>query len=263
MQVRLGISFAVLFGVAAQTVHAQGILIVQREGNDTSRIQIDKDRMRVERQSGGNPTIFMYDAPKQVAWIVNVNDKTYREITKTDLEQLRSQLNGAMAQIQEQLKDMPPQQRQALEQVFAARGGISQSAAAPKPQFRKTGSGKVGQWPCTTYDGFRGAEKVSSVCTVDPKELGVSVNDFGITQQFQEFMKTIAPEAAEQMFSFGKEEDQGFSGIAVRRTNYRNGSAESVSEVTEFRRETIPASAFDVPSGFRKEAFGPGAGRGR
>jgi hypothetical protein len=260
MQMKLGISFAVLFGVAAQTVYAQGILIVQREGKDTNRIQIDKDHMRVESTSGGNPTIFMYDAPKQVARIVNVNDKTYREITKTDLEQLRSQLNGAMAQIQEQLKDMPPQQRQAFEQMLAARGAIPQSAAAPKTQFRKTGSDKVGQWSCTTYDGFRGTEKVSSVCTVDPKEFGVSGSDFEVTQQFQEFMKTMAPEAAERMFLFGKGEEQDFSGIPVRRTNYRNGSAESVTEVTEFRRETIPASSFDVPSGFRKEAFG---GRGR
>src|SRR5207248_6585511 len=130
-------------------------------GTVMNRIQIDKDHMRAESHSDGAPMAFIFDAPKQTARVVNIDNKTYTEITKSDMEQLRSQLDGAMAQMQEQLKNLPPEQRQRFEQLMRGRGGQTPGpAATAKIEYRKTGSDKAGRWSCTTYDGFRGQEKV-------------------------------------------------------------------------------------------------------
>ncbi len=256
---------------AAQTVTAQGILMVVQEKSgvnmSTNRMQIDKDHMRAEsRGPQGGQTVILFDAPKQVVRMVDMDKKSYMEMTKADMDQMAQQMNSAMSQMQEQLKNVPPEQRAIVEQMMRARGGAIPGAGAPqqpaKTQYRRTGTDKVGQWSCTTYDGYRGQDKVSSICAADPKDFGVTAADFEITRQLSKFLSTLNPQAADRTIAIGSPEDQGYSGVPVRTTLYANGNVQSTSEVTEFRRETFPASTFDVPAGFQKES--PGArGRGR
>jgi len=256
----------VLLAFAVTPVEAQGILFVQRETRNgqsmTNQIQIDKAHMRAETHAGGGPGIVIFDAAKQTLSMVDTNKKTYSEMTRADLEQTRKQMDSVMAQMQEQLKNLPPEQRQIMEQAMRGRGALpgANAAAAPKVQYRATGSDKVGQWSCAKYEGYVGQEKTAELCTVDPKTFGLSAADFDVARQLAEFMKTIVPASAGQMFVHGTVEDQGFSGIPVRQTSFRNGAVESTSEITEFRRDSFPASTFEIPSGFRKEAM-PGARR--
>ena len=260
-----GLLLTILICAAGRTVQAQGILIVMKETSDgttaTSRSQFDKDHLRIEARTKQGESANIFDAQKQIFRMVNLDQKTYTELTKADMEQIR----GAMAQVQEQLRNMPPEQRAIAEQMMRARGGAVPAAQQEvKIQYRKTGSDKVGQWACTTYDGFRGQEKVESVCASDPKDFGLNASDFEIGRQLQQFLTSLtglgAPQTADQMFALGTGDAQGFSGVRLRRTTYRNGAVDSVKELVEFRREAFPASTFEVPAGFRKEAT-PGRGR--
>jgi hypothetical protein len=254
-------SFLVLF-FAANVVQAQGILFVQQETRDgktsTNQIQIDKTHMRAESRASGESNAFLFDSTTQVARMVNLDKKTYVEITKAQMEQMSGQMNSAMAQMQEQMKNMPPEQRAMVEQMMRGRGGAMRgmAAAAPPTQYKAAGSDKVLQWSCAKYEGFRGNEKVSEVCTVDPKEFGLTAADFEVAKQLAEFMKSLIPQGADQMFTLGTPEGQGFSGIPVRQTSFTNGKPASVREIKEFRRETFPASTFEVPAGFTKQAMG-------
>jgi electron transfer flavoprotein alpha subunit len=79
-------------------------------------------------------------------------------------------------------------------------------------------------------------------------------------QQLAEFMKSLVPAAADKMFVNGTVQSQGFAGVPVRRITFRNGAVESTTETTEFKRESLPASLFDPPAGYRKETM-PTMGR--
>jgi hypothetical protein len=162
--------------------------------------------------------------------------------------------------MQEQMKNMTPEQRAMVEQAMRGRGGMPGAmppAAAPaRPQFRPAGSDKVGQWSCSKYEGFRGEEKISEVCTVDPKDLGLAASDFDVAKQLADFLKTISPQSADQNVIIGTPEDQGFSGVPVRRISYLNGKVSSTSELKEVKHETFPTSTFEVPAGFTKQALG-------
>src|SRR6185436_1267599 len=111
------------------------------------------------------------------------------------------------------------------------------------------------QWTCTKFEGSVGGQKTAEVCTVDPKEFGLAAGDFAAAQQLAEFMKAMMPDIAERMFVNGTTQSQGFSGVPVRRINFKNGAVESTTETTEFRREALPASTFETPAGFRKESM--------
>jgi hypothetical protein len=70
--------------------------------------------------------------------------------------------------------------------------------------------------------------------------------DFQVTKQLMEFFRKLEPQGADRMFAVGTPEEQGFSGVPVRRATFVNGQLQSVSETAEVRRQTFPASAFEV-----------------
>ena len=253
--------------LAPLPAQGQGVLFAQKEtrGGQTTntQIQMDKDHIRTESRSSGDESAFVFDATTQTARMINITKKTYTEMTKSDLDQTKNQMNSAMAQMQEQMKNMPPDQRAMMEQMMRGRGmpGMPGMAAAPpKVEYKQTGTDKVGQWTCTKYEGSVAGQKTTEVCTVDPKEFGLTPADFAVARQLSEFMASMLPQSTDSPFVNGTAQDQGFNGVPVRRTSYRNGSVESVTEITEVRKQAFPAATFAAPAGFRKEAT-PGARR--
>ena len=246
--------------LARPLLAADGILIVEKTTSagvtQTNQVQIEKTRMRAESagQNGGKQ-VFVFDGTAQVMRLIDNDKKTYTEITKADMDRFGAQMAGAMAQMQEQMKNLPPAQRAQMEAMMRSRGMIA--GTPPKTEYRKAGTDKVGKWTCDRYEGYLNDQKTSELCTVDPKALGFTVGDFQITQQLGEFFVKVMPQNADQMFILGKSDPKGFSGVPVRRT-YSVGQRQIVSELTEISRQTFADSTFAVPAGFQKKAFAPG-----
>jgi len=239
-------------------LHAQGVVLVQQETHDgktnTNQIQLDKTHMRAETHSSGEAMAFTFDEGAQTARIINMDKKTYMELNRAFMQQTQQQLS----QVQDQLKNLPPDQRAIIEQAMRGRGGplgapAGAAAAATKNQYKQTGTDRVGQWSCTKYEAYQGTQKVMELCTVDPKDLGVTAADFEVAKHLAEFLQGLMPQAANGLLVAGTTADQGFSGIPVRRRTFSNGSAETVSEIKEIRDEAIPSAAWDVPAGFKRE----------
>jgi hypothetical protein len=264
-----GITFAGALCVLAATLQAaSGLLIVEKttvgDKPQIHQIQIESTRMRTESSgANGEKQVMVFDGTKQVLDIIYLDKKTYTEMTKDDVEKMGGQLSDAMAQMQKQMANLPPAQRAQMEAMMKGRMGGAGAAAAPKVQYKKTGTDTVGKWTCDKYEGFDNGQKTSEVCTVDPKVLGFAASDFEISRQLGEFFKKMMPASAGQMFSLGTVADQGFSGVPVRRT-FTIGERQVTTEITEVSRQNFPDSSYAVPAGFEKQAFGAmGRGRGR
>jgi hypothetical protein len=246
---------------------ADGVLIVEKATSggktQTNQIQIEKDRMRAETAGPtGEKQTVVFDGVKQVLWIINDGRKTYSEMTKADVDRMGGQMSDAMARMQEQLKSLPPEQRAQIEGLMKGRGAPGgPNGQAVKTAYRKTGTDKVGAWTCDTYEGSQNNQKVAELCTVEPRTLGFAMADFQVTKRLIDFFSKLAPQGADQMFAIGTPEDQGFSGVPVRRISFRNGQQQSMTEISEVRRQTFPASTFELPAGLQQEAFGGGLGR--
>jgi hypothetical protein len=266
-------SAAILAAVltAAPLYAADGILIVQKTttstGTQTHNIQIEQSRMRAETggmpQRGGQPAgpqAVIFDGTKQTLMLVNDARKTYSEMTKADVDRLSGQMAGAMAQMQEQMKNMPPEQRAQIEAMMRGRG--MGASTPPKTTYKKVGTDTVGKWTCDKYEGYRDGNKVSELCTVDPKALGFTPADFQITKEMADFFGKLIPQGADRMFSIGSAEQQGYSGVPVR-TVQTMGDQQVTSELVDVKRQSFPASTFEVPAGYTKEDMLGGRGRGR
>jgi hypothetical protein len=240
---------------------ADGILIVETTTSGgtsrTSQIQIEPTRMRAESATAdGGQQVFVFDSAAEVIRMIDYSRKTYTEMTKAEMEKMGAQIAGAMAQIQEQLKNLPPAARAQMEAMMKGRGMMA-AAAAEKTEYRRAGTDTVGKWTCDKYEGYQNDQKTSEVCTVDPKALGFTAADFQVTQQIAEFFRTLMPQEADQLFSLGSSDPLGFSGVPVRRM-YTVGGRQTVSQLTEVSRQTFADSIFAVPAGFQRQALGPG-----
>jgi hypothetical protein len=261
------LSAAIVLTTAAAEA-ADGILIAQKMTSSTgtvttTQIQIEKTRMRTELDGqNGRKQTMIFDGDAQVMRTIDDANKTYTEMTKADVERMSAQMSGAMAQMQEQMKNMPPEARKRMEAMMQGRGASAAGATAPT-EYKKVGTDKVGKWSCDKYEGIRNGEKVSELCTVSPTTLGFAMPDFEVTKQMAEFFSKMAPQGADQMFRVGTPAANGFSGLPVRTVIFRNGAPSITSEITDVSRQNFPDSLFAVPAGYTKREMMAGRGRGR
>jgi hypothetical protein len=254
----LGAAALIVFSVPVFA--ANGILLVEKTttggATQTNQVQIDGNHMRVESVgAAGEKQAFIFDGAKQVMWVINNDKKTYNEMTKADLDRLGGQMTDAMAQMQEQLKNLPPEQRAMVEKMMQGRGMGGRATQAAKTEYRPAGTDKVGKWTCNKYEGYQNNQKTSEVCTVEPAALGFAASDFDVARQLGEFMSKLMPQNADRVFSIGNAAEQGFSGVPVRRVAGA-GQSQTTVEITDASRQTFAASTFEVPAGFEKVAFG-------
>ncbi len=260
--------FVTAIAVAAPAAQAaDGLLILEKTASGgttrTHQIQIEKDRMRAETTgAGGEKQAMVFDGAKQVMWIINYDRKTYSEMTKADADRLGGQMTDAMAKMQQQMQNLPPEQRAKIEAMMAGRGGMRGAGpgAGAKTEYKKTGTDTVGKWTCDKYEGSQNGQKTSELCTVDPQALGFTAADFDVSRQLQAFFAKLVPNGAEDLFRIGTGQDQGFTGVPVRRVSF--GPTPTTSEITAVTRQSFSEATFAVPEGFEKQAA-PFGGRGR
>jgi hypothetical protein len=216
---------SMLILLIALPLQGQGLTVTLKEtgptGQSTPMLQIDRTRARLDIPSMASQVL--YDSATKTLRLLVPLLRTYREYTPAIIQ----------------------------ERAAAARGQ-SQPTAAPVT-YKRTGTSKVRDWTCTTYDGFRGSEKVAEVCAAEGTAIALSSADFAIAQQAIDMAKGIAPpEMIERIPIYGTAASQGFAGFPVRRVSIRNGQPEITTELVEIKRDAIPATNFAVPAGFNK-----------
>lgn len=224
--------------------------------NQTARV--DTDRMMVDIQGDRGRQTVVFLGSTQVFRMIDHEKKNYREVSQQEMEQMGAQLNDAMAKLQEQLKNMPPAQRQMMEKMMKGKMGQMMGQTAEKTVYTAAGAGRAGQWDCARYDGTRGGEKVSEVCAVEFSDFGLQASDFAAMQKMAEFFTKIMPDGMKDNFMVGSErwqEEQGFPGVPVSRTTFRGGKAEQRTIVKSVTRADFEDALFDVPAGYKKEAM--------
>ena len=252
-------------GLAGARAYADGILLAQKitsGGNTTThQTQIEKTRMRSETDQNGRKMIIIFDAAGGVFRSIDEQAKTYTEMTKADIDRASAQMSGAMAQLQEQMKNMPPEARARMEAMMQGGRGMAGAIAGPPTEYKKVGTDTVGKWRCDKYEGTKNGEKASEMCTVEPSALGFAAADFDAPKQLAEWFSKMMPPGMDSLFRVGSAGSNSFAGIPVRTVTFRNGTQQSVIEMTEASRQNFPDALFAVPAGYQKREM-PGM-RGR
>lgn len=185
--------------------------------------------------------VVLADQEKMIS--VSTKDKTYWEMTFTEMEKamkgMSAQMDAQMAQMEEQMKDMPAEQRKMMEQMM---GGKKGSAAAPVTLV-KTGEKKtISGFSCTKCIAKEGDKELMTMwVTKDIKGFETLKKDY---DALSNRMNAMNPQFAKGLIEAMKKVD-GFP-IQTDWGGFTN-------LVTKVETRSIPASEFAIPAGYKKE----------
>jgi len=257
-------SIVCLLGLVVPGLEA-GVLIVsdyesapEHKGVSTSQVYVDRDRMRVETDKDAE-RVFIFRQDQERFWVIDNKNKTYTEMTKQDLHKMKQQLDGAMALMQEKMKDLPPEQRKIIEQMMKGKMPAA-LPEAPKMVYKKVASGeKINKWMCDKYEGSATGKDKEEIWTTDWQQTGITEADLkvirGMAEFFAEFVKNIP--FFSNIGSKEWEKEHGFAGFPIRTIHYSGTQVRYKMEIKEIRRQDFAASLFDLPSGLQKKALTP------
>jgi hypothetical protein len=218
-------------------------------------IYVDVDRMRVEMEGKNESQVIIFRMDKEIFWVIDDSRKTYIEITRQDLEEMKREMDEAMKMFEEQMKNLPPQQRQMMEGMMKDQ----MPAQAPEITYEKIGSGeKVGSWVCDKYEGYAAGEKQMDVWAADWKGIGMDSGKFEVMKEMGEFFKDFNQDSAPLFFGSneGDEVDHP-TGLPVKTVIYSGNNISHITEIKEIKEAEFSPSLFDLPDGLKKEKMRP------
>ena len=171
--------------------------------------------------------------------------RQYHVMDRASLQQMSQQLSAARAQIQEQLKKLPPEQRAMMAKMMAKQAG--ELAAAPEMTFRAAGTGSASGRSCKKYEAFQGASKVAELCAAAPQSLGLSAADMAMFEKlgevFEEFTRAVrqyfqAPDV--------KLADKQIDGFPIEWVWYEAGRSTARYEVLDVTRRSFSEADFST-----------------
>jgi hypothetical protein len=187
-------------------------------------------------------------------YIIDDQRKAYREMDKASMQNTMDQAGAAMKQMQERMKNMPPEQRAQMEKMMGA--NMPGMAPGKKDVYESKDTGKsdtVDGRKCRVWNLLKNAKLQEEVCVV-PFSALPGKEDFQKTfKELAEAFEGLAgaiPGAGDQTKA-----RSAINGYPVRVRPYDDaGKLRGVETVLKtWKEEAIPASTFDVPAGYKKQ----------
>ncbi len=239
---------------------------VDLETNKTTarEILIDADRLRTN--DGTRSVLFLSKGGNRLVLIDKARNE-YREIDQATIQQMTQMMQGAVLQMQTQMKNMSPEQRAAMERMMGAVVNPPGTTVATTTYTPK-GSGTVNGFRCTNYDGGRAGTKMAEICAATPADLKLSAADFQVVQKLQEFAGTmVAALENTPMASFVSVDQiapKGINGYPVQVTSFTNGKATTRQSVKSVADAALTDAEFSTGSATKVDMpTMPGMGRGK
>jgi hypothetical protein len=187
-------------------------------------------------------------------YIIDDKRKAYREMDKATMQRTMDQAGAQMAQMQEQLKNMPPAQRAQIEKMM----GANMPGAGEKAVYESKDTGKsdtVEGRRCRVWNLLKNGKVHEELCVVPfsslPGKEDMQKTFKEMAAAFEGLSKSV-PGVGESAKA-----RNAINGYPVRMRSFDDaGNARGTEQVlTSWAEESIPASTFDVPAGYKKEAM--------
>ena len=209
----------------------------------------------------------IYSADRREMVVVDHKQQSYSIMDTKTVAEIGRQLNDAMSQMQEALKNVPEDKRAMVEAMMKQRMP-QQAPEGSKAELKKTGEeAKHNGYPCVKYDVFRGGHKIRELWVTDwgNVEGGGDFSDVfeDMAGFFREMMDALSGGlgggfpggGGESFFEYMKELD-GFP--VVTRDLGDDGSLDRETTLRSAKRQTIDPDAFEPPSGYKRQEMFPG-----
>jgi len=236
--------------------------ITMQDAGGTPQAVIEVKGNMARLSTPGQAEYMLYDASRDLIIQVDTGQQEYMEIDRATLAefsaamtQMQQEMAPQIAQMREQLKSLPPEQRAMIEQQMGgmANFGAGESKPAEPIELVKRGSDKVGGFKCQVYDAMQGKEKLSEVCLATAADAGVSKSDFATLSAMMAFMREMASSAQKLAADLGGGQHimlGGAQGVPVSVKEFKGGHEYAVKDVSD---KALDETRFSEYKAYRKQ----------
>jgi hypothetical protein len=211
-------------------------------------VQVQNGMIRMNNPKNANGVILK----NSMFYVLDDQKKTYTEIDKATMQKTAEQAGAAMKQMQEQLKSMPPEQRAQMEKMMAGMPGMS--GKKDVYEAKDTGKNDTAEGrKCRIWNVLKNGKPQEEMCVVPFSSLPGK-------EDFEKSFKQLA-EAFEGMAA-----NLPGAGDSIKARNAINGYPVRVryfddagkprgmeTVLTKWAEESMPASTFEIPKGYKKQ----------
>ena len=234
---------------------------------ETTEVSAEGKNLKMEVAAGldGGNGDMIYRGDRREMVVVDHEDKSYTVIDEAAIRQIAGQVSGAIAQVQEALKDVPADQRAMIEEMMKKRMPEAAAPQRPVTELRKTGErGTRAGYPCVRYDILVNGRKKQELWVTDWGNIEGGADMVDAFEDMADFFR----EMMAAMPDFG----QGDSGIGdgafeyikelggfpvVTREFDDYGALEDESTLRSSRRRTLDPEDFEPPAGYKRQQMFP------
>jgi hypothetical protein len=186
--------------VFAPAVQADATLTMKDAGGKMDSVIEVKGHM-LRMSTPGQPDYMLYDAQRDMVIHVSSSERQYMEIDRASMQEMansmarvQQEMAPQIAQMREQLKNLPPEQRAMIEQRMGgmANFGAMETTSPVKVTTVKRGSDKIAGFKCQRYDVMNDKTRVGDVCVATQADAGMSKADFSTVSSGMKFMRDMA-----------------------------------------------------------------------
>ena len=237
------ISFAqkIFEGYWEQTTKSNSPVYSKGKEETTQRVYYKNGKMKIEDQDNGEIVIIRLD--KEVTWMINKEKGIYTEMRMDEMRAQMAKADEAMQKMQEQFKNMPPEQRKMMEKMMGDKLKSMGSGDGLKISVKKTDERKkINGFNCFKVIYYAGDQPVMDIWMTDKYQLGA---EFAKTYAQLGLLKGDLSEATQNMKGFPiRSETQMDVGMGKK--------VESTTNVTKIVPTSVSDSEFELPKGLKK-----------
>ncbi len=216
------------------------------------KIYLHPDHLRIDSQDADTDQSLIYSKKEETITVVNHNDKSFYVITKDELNAMGDQLQKIQDQMEERMKELPPDQQKALKETMEKQQQTIDNQGI-NTEHKATGITKtINTYPCKEYKGYTNGELDEEIWTTKPKQLDMEEKDLQILKDMDAFMDNIN---SDQKLFETNEMDLGneYEGIPIRTIHLKNGKPYATSEIKEVKSEKFHSKTFATPKSYQQK----------
>ena len=217
-------------------------------------LYIEPDRLRVETSD----YVSIFRADQNTAYLLKPADRKFVRLTSEQLKQLadaptllretlKSMSPEQRARFDEHLKSLPPAQRAGVERIIAGQ--------AAKFEFRDTGAtASFGKWSCRQIDKLVDGQPHESLCVVRTSDLGLTEDDVGSLQRFNDFMGQGLPQELGAFSTVDRRAFEKLVGYAAHPVHTEIPTANMQMTLENVEKKPLSPDLFEIPAGYEEDS---------
>jgi hypothetical protein len=208
--------------------------------------------MRVETQPNESAMIFKDDT----IYAISHKDKTYIAMDRASMKRMADQINPHLKMLQEQMKNMSPEQRAQMEKMLGR--SLPGADGEAKQEIKRTSrTDKINGYSCTFVEVRENAVLTDEMCVAPSSALKGSAELMAsakkMTAMMQEMMASMDAPWLKQMAQKQVQNFEQLGGIPVLSRHFVDGKPQSETTVNNISSEAVAATLFEIPAGYTKK----------